>query len=177
MTISVWNLLREECVEWGRSSLEAIPGQLGCRLRNAFYGFHAGPGCRVLRQVIIYFPERLTLGENVGVSCHTQLNAAGGIDIGDDTLIGPGCMIWSVNHRFASLERPIRIQGYEPAAVIIERDCWIAGHVVILPGVRIGEGSIVAAGAVVTTSCGPRSVLVGAPARVVRSRTETPSNP
>jgi len=176
MAISL-EMLREESDEWRRAFLGAIPGQLGCRLRNAFYGFHAKPGCRVLRHVIIYFPERLKLGNNVGISSYTQLNAAGGVEIGDDTLIGPGCMIWSVNHRFASLDSPIRCQGYEQAAVMIERNCWIAGHVVILPGVRIGEGSIVAAGSVVTGSCEPRSVLVGAPARVVRTRADSASNP
>src|ERR1700675_1698142 len=155
-----------EYLEWYRSILSAIPGEIGCRVRNALYGYRAQSGCRVLRGVIVYSPEKLILGCNVGISAHVQLNAAGGIEIGDDTLIGPGCMIWSVNHRFEDLHVPIRSQGYDRESVIIGRDCWIAAHSVILPGVRIGAGSVVAAGSVVTGSCEPGSVLAGVPARV-----------
>jgi acetyltransferase-like isoleucine patch superfamily enzyme len=114
---SVWR----EGLEWYRSILEAIPGETGCKIRNALYGYRAQSGCRVLRGVIIYSPAKLVLGRNVGISPHTQLNAAGGIEIGDDTLIGPGCMIWSVNHRFEDLDAAIRCQGYEPAKITIGR--------------------------------------------------------
>jgi acetyltransferase-like isoleucine patch superfamily enzyme len=124
--------------------------------------------------VIINFPDRLVLGRNVGISPYSQLNAAGGIEIGDDTLVGPGCMIWSVNHRFGDTAVCIRMQGYDPQPVVIEQDCWIAGKVVILPGLRIGAGSVVAAGAVVTRSCEPRSILAGVPAKCVGSRPDGP---
>jgi acetyltransferase-like isoleucine patch superfamily enzyme len=163
---SVWR----EGLEWYRSILEAIPGETGCKIRNALYGYRAQSGCRVLRGVIIYSPAKLVLGRNVGISPHTQLNAAGGIEIGDDTLIGPGCMIWSVNHRFEDLDAAIRCQGYEPAKITIERDCWIAAGSVVLPGVRIGAGSVVAAGSVVTHSCEPGSIVAGVPAQLVRKR-------
>jgi maltose O-acetyltransferase len=166
--------LSSECIEWHRAILGAVPGEIGCKLRNAFYGYHAGPGCRVLRGVIINFPDRLVLGRNVGISPYSQLNAAGGIEIGDDTLVGPACMIWSVNHRFRDVGAPIRMQGYDPQPIVIERDCWIAGNVVILPGLRIGAGSVVAAGAVVTRSCEPHSVLAGVPAKRVGSRVGDP---
>ncbi len=165
--------VRSELLDWLRALLAAIPGAIGCTMRNLFYGFHAQPGCRVLRDVIIYFPERLVLGRDVGISSHSQLNAAGGIEIGDDTLIGPGCAIWSVNHRFEELDTPVRLQGYAPQPVTIGRDCWLAAHVTVLPGVQIGEGSIVAAGAVVTRSCEPGSILAGVPARAVGTRAGT----
>jgi acetyltransferase-like isoleucine patch superfamily enzyme len=106
--------VRSELLDWLRALLASIPGEIGCKLRNLFYGFRAQRGCRVLRDVIVYFPEKLVLGRDVGISSHTQLNAAGGIEIGDDTLIGPGCAIWSVNHRFRNLDTPVRLQGYKP---------------------------------------------------------------
>jgi acetyltransferase-like isoleucine patch superfamily enzyme len=162
-----------EWAEWWRAILGAVPGEVGCKLRNAFYGYQAGAGCRVLRGVIINFPHRLVLGRDVGISPYSQLNAAGGIEIGDGTLIGPGCMIWSVNHRFRDAEVPIRLQGYDPQPIVIERDCWIAGSVVVLPGVRIGAGSVVAAGAVVTRSCEPKSILAGVPAKRLGSRNDS----
>ena len=80
--------LKSESLAWYRSALAAVPGELGCLIRNGLYGYRAQSGCRILGGVIIYFPERLILGRNVGISCDSQLNAAGGIEIGDDTLIG-----------------------------------------------------------------------------------------
>ena len=162
--------MNAELIEWYRCLLAAIPGELGCKIRNRLYGFQAQNGCRVLRNVTIYFPERLDLGRNVGISPLTQLNAAGGIEIGDDTLIGPGCTLWSVNHRFEDLDVPIRLQGYEAKRIVIGSDCWIAARSIVLPGVHIGSGSVIAAGAVVNRSCEPRSILAGVPARVIGKR-------
>ncbi len=161
---------KAECLEWHRSMLAAIPGEIGCGLRNALYGYRAGQGCRVLRNVTIYFPERLKLGRNVGVSPQSQFNAAGGIEIGDDTLIGPGCTFWSVNHRFQDRSVPIRLQGYDAQPILVGRDCWIAARAIVLPGVTIGDGSVVAAGAVVNRTCEPGSILAGVPAKVIGRR-------
>lgn len=162
--------MRAEGIEWYRSLLAAIPGEIGCKLRNGLYGYSAQQGCRVLRGVIIYFPERLKLGRNVGISPNSQFNAAGGIEIGDDTLIGPGCTFWSVNHRFQQATVPIRLQGYDAQRIVVGRDCWIAARAIILPGVHIGDGSIVAAGAVVNRTFKPGSILAGVPAKVVGRR-------
>lgn len=162
--------MSSEWADWYRAFLSAVPGEIGCKLRNALYGYQSGGGCRVLRGVIINFPTRLVLGKNVGISPYSQLNAAGGIEVGDDTLIGPACMIWSVNHRFGNSDVPIRLQGYDPKPIVIEGNCWIAGNAVVLPGVRIGAGSVIAAGAVVTRSCEPGSILAGVPAKHMGSR-------
>jgi acetyltransferase-like isoleucine patch superfamily enzyme len=162
--------LKSECLEWHRSFLAAIPGEIGCKVRNCLYGYQAERGCRVLRGVTIYFPERLKLGRNVGISPHSQFNAAGGIEIGDDTLVGPGCTFWSVNHRFDDTRVPIRLQGYDAQEIVVGRDCWIAARAIVLPGVHIGDGSVVAAGAVVNRTCAPRSILAGVPAKVIGTR-------
>ena len=167
---------RSESLEWYRALLVGIPGEIGCSLRNALYGYHAERGCRVLRNVTIYFPERLKLGRNVGISPQTQCNAAGGIEIGDDTLIGPGCTLWSVNHRYQDASVPIRWQGYDAQPIVVGRDCWIAARAIVLAGVHIGDGSVVAAGAVVNRTCAPGSILAGVPAKVIgrrESRRET----
>lgn len=85
-------------------------------------------------------------------------------------MIGPGVIIWSQNHKYESPSIPIRVQGYERRKVIIDRDVWIGAAAVILPGVHLAEGTVVAAGSVVTKSTEPYSVVAGVPARVIGNR-------
>jgi maltose O-acetyltransferase len=168
--ISAW--WRREIAEWFRALLRAIPGETGCWIRNKLYGYAAGRGVRVLSQVIVYYPKRLTLGAHVGIAAYCQINAAGGVEIGDDVLIGPGTMIWSQGHIYASLDSPIRCQGYSREKVVVENDVWIGAGAIILPGVRVAQGTVVAAGAVVTKSTEPFTVMAGVPAQMIARRGE-----
>ena len=163
---------RKEAREWFRAFLQELPGRTGEWARNRFYGFHAGPGTRILRHVVVYYPENLNLGGQVSIASNCQLNAIGGLTIGDNVLIGPGTYIWTQNHKFEDPIIPIRLQGSEVSPVMIEDDVWIAAGCVILPGVTIGKGSVVAAGAVVTRTAAPFSVIAGVPARRMSVRGE-----
>jgi acetyltransferase-like isoleucine patch superfamily enzyme len=78
-------------------------------------------------------------------------------------------MIHTANHRFAP-DRPILEQGWEKRPVEIGADCWIGMGVCILPGARLGRGSVVGAGSVVAGELEPNCVAVGNPARAIRSR-------
>ncbi|KAL1836110.1 hypothetical protein VTK73DRAFT_5200 [Phialemonium thermophilum] len=86
--------------------------------------------------------------------------------IGDRVQMGPNVSIYSAGHETSVLSRIKFVEFGHP--IWIEDDCWIGGGVTILPGVRIGKGSTVGAGAVVTKSIPPYSVALGAPARVVK---------
>lgn len=79
-------------------------------------------------------------------------------------------MIWSQNHEYGCLATPIREQGYFRAKVIIDDDVWIGAGAIILPGVRIARGTVVAAGAVVTSSTSPFDVIGGVPAKLLKTR-------
>jgi acetyltransferase-like isoleucine patch superfamily enzyme len=114
--------------------------------------------------------EKLFVGHNVIINDDVWINAAGGIYIGDNTLIGPRAMILSGNHIFNRLDMPIQSQGVEVKPVIIEEDVWIGASCVILAGVHIGKGSVIGAGAVVTSDIPPYSVAMGVPATVRYSR-------
>ncbi len=138
--------------------------------RYKFYGYRHGLGVRILRGVITHHPLKLTIGDNSGISSGTQINAAAGIAIGKGVLIGPNCIIWSQNHRYQSLDKEIRGQGYEYSPVNIEDDVWIAASCVILPGVTLGKGFIFAAGAVATKPLPPGVIAAGVPARVIGRR-------
>ena len=100
----------------------------------------------------------------------------GRITIGNYVRIAGHCMIVGANHRFDRLDIPIHQQGMsEPKGVVIEDDVWIASNCVLLPGVRIGTGSVVGAGSIVTKDIPPRSIAVGNPAHVIRTRGEAKS--
>jgi len=168
---------RKECLEWVRALLRSIPGRTGETCRNLFYGYKVGRKSRVLSHVLIYHPQGLSIGNNSAITAYCQLNAGGRITIGNDVLIGPGTFIWSQNHSFELMDIPVRLQGYEKKEVTIEDDVWIASRAIILPGVRIGKGCVVAAGAIVTHSTEPYSIVAGVPARQIGSRSKTSASP
>jgi len=112
----------------------------------------------------------LRLGDHSAIGPQSFLGAQGGIAIGSDVIMGPGVRIFSENHEFADVTVPIRAQGERREAVMIEDDCWIGAGVTILDGVTIGRGTVVAAGAVVTHSLPPYSVVAGVPARALKNR-------
>ena len=79
-------------------------------------------------------------------------------------------MIFTQNHNFGDRTKLIREQGATRKPVIIEDDVWIGARVILLPGVTMGRGSVVAAGAVVTKSFPPFSIIGGVPARIIGNR-------
>jgi acetyltransferase-like isoleucine patch superfamily enzyme len=111
----------------------------------------------------------IRIGHRVEINNFTIVNGTGGVDIGDDTLIGPGVRIISYQHRYA-LGAPIRSQPTFAAPIRIGPDVWIGANAVVLAGVEVGEGAVIGAGAVVTKDVPPRVVVAGVPARVIKMR-------
>lgn len=113
---------------------------------------------------------------DLGINCTIY----GELHIGDNSFMGPDVTIWTTNHAFDRTDVPIRKQGNRPlAAVWIGDDVWIGTRVILLPGVRIGNHVVVAAGAVVTKSVPDWAVVGGNPARVLKFRNlpAEPANP
>lgn len=111
-------------------------------------------------------PENVTFGANVGKSfavsgcCYIQ--AINGIEIGDGCLFSFGVGIISSNHEPGNLNESVK-----DAPVRIGNNCWLGKNAIILPGVELGDRCVVAAGAVVTRSFPPDTVLAGVPARAI----------
>lgn len=94
----------------------------------------------------------------------------GGVQIGSDVLMGPDVKIITRNHVFDDPKIIINHQGITFHPVIIGNDVWIGANAVILPGVKIGDGAVIAAGAVVTKDVAPYTIVGGVPAKVIGKR-------
>jgi acetyltransferase-like isoleucine patch superfamily enzyme len=112
----------------------------------------------------------ITIGDRTGINARAYLAGQGGISIGDDVIIGPNVQIFSENHDFSDLEIKIKNQGFSRQAVTIGNNCWLGSNVIILAGVTIGDGCVIAAGSVVTKSMPQNTIIAGVPAKVIKSR-------
>lgn len=104
------------------------------------------------------------IGKRVFVNAGCQFQDQGGITIGDDVLVGPQTIIATLNHD----PDPDKRGGMFAKPVVICEKVWLGARVTICPGVTIGDGAIVAAGAVVTKDVQPRTVVVGVPAKAIK---------
>src|SRR5690625_1518908 len=113
------------------------------------------------------YGKHIKLGKNVFVNANSYFMDGNMITIGDNTFIGPNCGFYTNTHP-ENVE--LRNQGIEKALPItIEKNVWIGASVSVMPGVTIGEGSIIGAGSTVTRNIPKHSVAVGSPCRVVRA--------
>ena len=126
----------------------------------------------------IYSYETISIGDDVFVAPGAFFSATvSGIEIGSKVMVGPGVTILGGNHNTSIIGRAMAdVREKRPEddqLVILEDAVWIGTGATILKGVRIGRGSIVAAGAVVTRSVPPYSIVGGVPARLIRRRWDT----
>lgn len=117
------------------------------------------------------FSSKVTLGDYSGIGINAKIY--GTCHIGRYVMMGTDVTIITRNHRFDRTDIPMMEQGFEEERpVYIGNDVWIGDRALILPGVHIGDGSIIAAGAVVTKDVPPYSIAAGVPARKIRDRFE-----
>lgn len=115
--------------------------------------------------VVVHQPESIYLGDYVGIGENVVLRGAGGITMGNRVLIATGVAIVSAGHPLV----PPRWGVDVLKPIHIGDDVWIGTNAVILPGVNIGNGAVVAAGAVVSRDVPSYAVVAGVPARVIRT--------
>lgn len=110
------------------------------------------------------FGKNIHIGEGVFINSCCNFQDQGGIHIGDRALIGHGVVMATLNHDM----NPGRRADMHPAPIHIGNDVWVGSHSTILPGVTIGDGAVVAAGAVVTKDVPEMTVVGGVPAKVIK---------
>ena len=112
---------------------------------SSYYGKDLGMGLRV--------------GNHSSIGPHAYVGCSGMITIGENVMFGPKCSLFAENHVFEDVNKTIKSQGVSQKGITIEDDCWIGSNVIILDGVTIGKGSVIAAGTIVTKDV-PAGTLV-----------------
>ncbi|MCR4337044.1 MAG: acyltransferase [Candidatus Omnitrophica bacterium] len=119
--------------------------------------FHSGSGIRI--------------GDHSGIGLNAYLS--GRITIGNNVMMGKDVIIRTQSHNFSRTDIPMNQQGFQSEApVTIHDDVWIGDRVIILPGITVGEGAIIGAGAIVTRNVPEYMIVGGNPAKIIKSRKE-----
>ncbi len=142
-----------------------IPSHL---FRNMLYklaGLTMGKGSTLHMGARFYNPKNITIGEGTIVGDHIFIDGRDKVFIGDHTDIASEVMIYNSEHNlsdpyFGATEEPVKIGSY----------CFIGPRVIIMPGVNIGDGAVVAGGAVVTKSVAENTIVGGVPAKLIGER-------
>ena len=110
----------------------------------------------------------IKIGSESLIGEYSVIRGQGGVTIGDRVYTSPMTQIIAVNHVFDDPGRPFIEQGITAKGITIEDDVWLGSACVVTDGVRIGRGSVIAAGAVVVDDVPPHTVVAGVPARVIK---------
>lgn len=110
-------------------------------------------------------PKGITIGSGVNIGPNVLLDGRKGLTIGRNAVIAYEAIIWTLNHdyndiHFCGKGAPVEIGDY----------AWICSRSIVLPGIKIGEGAVVASGAIVTKDVPPYSIVAGVPAKIVGQR-------
>jgi len=125
-----------------------------------------GKDVSIMRYVEFAFPNNIQIGDNTIVNPYCYLDGRGGkLIIGKNVDIARWVVIWTLEH-----DQNDDNHSTKGGDTIIEDNCWIASRAMIMPGVTLGMGTVVAAGAVVTKNTPPMSIVAGVPAKVIGTR-------
>jgi acetyltransferase-like isoleucine patch superfamily enzyme len=154
--------------------VRSLPGELGIQIRSWLLGRHfkrAGPGLRLAAGIRLFGVNKLAVGANCRIGLNNLIQANGGVEMGDNVVLGPGVNIESVNHVYVDPYRPITEQGYVRKPIYIGSNVWIGTNVFVMPGAHICDGVVISAGSVVGGKVvEPYAVIAGNPARKIGSR-------
>lgn len=132
---------------------------------------YIGTGVKIEYGSQIYsWGGEVRIGDNCSINPYCLIYGTGGVTIGNDVRVATNTIIVASMHKFERTDISITKQGYEAKGILIGNDIWIGAGCRILDGVTIGNGAILAAGAVVTKDVPAYSIVGGVPAKVIRER-------
>jgi len=161
-----------------------FPGRIGSLFRKIYWKSRlnlSGNNLYVGSQTRFFSPHLVEIGDNVQISTSMIIDASDskGIKILDNVAIAHGSYLRSANHNFDNIDQTIQSQGHSAKSIefqnnfysiVIESDVWIGANTILLSGSHIGKGSVISAGAVISSKIPPYSIVVGNPGRVVSNR-------
>jgi maltose O-acetyltransferase len=161
-------IARLELESWVCGLIRPIPGGIGMLIRSftlkLFFKNHRG--ISLIQHGVTWVDiSKISIGERFGCNSGSYINGVGGIQIGDDVLIGNNVTISSGRHPHGGRAQSIFSRAVIPEPIVIEDDVWIGAGAVIMPGIVLRKGSVIGALSVVTKSTEEYGVYVGAPAR------------
>lgn len=133
-------------------------------LMSELVGEKVDDSFRLFPPIYSDFGKNIKIGKNVFVNSGCCFQDQGGIELGDGCLVGHGVVFATLNHA----KDPAKRGDMVAAPIKVGRNVWIGAHATVLPGVIIGDGAIVAAGAVVSKDVAPCTIVGGVPARVLK---------
>jgi acetyltransferase-like isoleucine patch superfamily enzyme len=110
----------------------------------------------------------IEIGDDCVIGPGCVITGQGGVKIGNNVIIGPKVLILPVDHHYENTQELIRNQGLKLDKITISDNVWIGGGAIILAGTTIGEGAVIAGGAIVNRSIPPRSLAAGNPAQIIK---------
>ncbi|MBD3232867.1 MAG: acyltransferase [candidate division Zixibacteria bacterium] len=159
---------------WVQALFKDFPGQAGIEIRRRLYAVfigRAGEDLTIHQDLRVRNIQNLYVGNRVRLGEGCFIQAGGGVEMGDDVILGPGVKIWSQNHEFSDPYKPIDEQGYCFKKVSIGSNVWIGANSFVMPGAEIGDGVIISAGSVVGAKpIAAYKIVAGNPARIIGSR-------
>lgn len=158
----LYDSLKFTLLQW----IGKIPSQLLRHfLYTKLYHLTIGEGTVIYNSCHIRDAHRIVIGNHTSIGDQSVLDGRGGLTIGNSVNLSTAAWIWTAQHDlndpgFAGMSAPVVIEDY----------AWISSRSTILPGVTIGRGAVVAAGAVVTKSVAPYEIVGGVPAKKIGER-------
>lgn len=134
-------------------------------LMSRLVGYRVDDGFRLFPPVYTDFGKNIKIGKGVFVNSGCCFQDQGGVTLGDGCLVGHNVVFATLDHD----KCPSKRGDMTAVPIVVGKDVWIGAHATILKGVTIGDGAIVAAGAVVTRDVPPNTIAAGVPARVVKT--------
>ena len=153
--------------------LSKIPYNLGNKLRRMVLKkliHDMDDSTSFSTDVKLLCPQKISLGENVGIANNVILDCRGSVKIGNDTIIGFETVILTSTHQHKNKKVPIKNQGMYRKSITIGNDVWIGARTIIMPGVTINNGAIIGANSVVTKDVPPNAIMGGVPAKLIKYR-------
>lgn len=134
------------------------------RLFSELFGYKVDASFRCFPPFLTDFGKNVKVGKNVFINSGCCFQDQGGITIGDGCLIGHQAVFATVNHH----PSPARRADMTVAPIVLGNNVWVGSHATVLQGVTIGDGAIIAAGAVVTKDVPQNAIVAGVPAKIIK---------